>query len=219
MKKLFFLACLIGFFFLGIEVSKSSKERKTFPYLCDEKFISIILYARDQEVWIEKSLRSCLEQEYENYQVILILDGSSETSLEYAKRIPLEREALEKVLVIENEVQKGFIPCIQEVLQDLDSSEIILPFSAKDFLANKNCLKKINALFKNASIKVVSGKTLSYPAYAKNSFEIKAFRPPAFSEKAGKHKYKIEDHLRGKEIKSYDILLIHNNTAYNHPFR
>ena len=209
MRKLLFSLLLIGAFFLGFHFSKPQSGKKNLSYLREEKPISILLYAKDQEAWIEKSLRSSLEQDYENYQVILIVDGSSDNTLELAKNLILETGATARVLLIKNEIPIGYEASIHEVLQDLDPSEIVLPFFAKDFLANELCLKKLNTLFVDPKVKIVSAKAISYPTYDTKSCEIKAFRAPAFFKKAGEKKI----YLKGKQAQTEEVLLLLNKAA------
>ena len=47
----------------------------------ENKKVSIIIPAYNAENWIQRCLKSCLDQTYENIEVMVIDDGSSDSTL------------------------------------------------------------------------------------------------------------------------------------------
>lgn len=216
MRSLIFPLCLIATFFAGFRVAKISPKRSILSITETEKPFSVLLYAHNQGPWIEKSLRSIFEQDYENYQVILIDDGSSDNTLEIAQNIIREMNQSAKVFLIQTEEKKGYFSSLQEVIQNLDDQEIVLPLLAKDFLGQNLALKKINGAFCETNVRIAKGKSLVYPSYETSSPEIQAFHASVFKDLSPKTLKKgkpLGSLLKGKTTTTEEILLISNQAA------
>jgi glycosyltransferase involved in cell wall biosynthesis len=106
---------IFTFFFLAkilLEIRKASKTTKALmdvrPYTReDSPKISLIVAARNEELKIEKAVKSLLRQDYPNYEVIVVNDRSTDRTLEILNQVKSEKENL-KVVNIQT-LPKGWL--------------------------------------------------------------------------------------------------------------
>lgn len=77
-------------------------------HLQDWPMISVLVAAKDEAACIEQCLRSMLDQDYPNYEVILINDRSSDQTGAIAERIAAENPRLRVIHVSEGELEAGW---------------------------------------------------------------------------------------------------------------
>ncbi len=218
MRSLIVPLCLIAAFFAGFQIAKLPQKKSTVSLSETqiEKPFSIVLYAYNQGLWVKRTLSSIFEQDYENYQVILIDDGSSDNTFQMAKDFILETNQSANVFLLQNEEKKGYLSSLQEAIQNLDDKEIVLPILAKDWLADGLVLKKLNAAFCETKVRIAKAKSIEFPSYKVSSHEIEAFHASVFKGLSKKTLQKMEHSgpiLRGKTTTTEEILLISNKAA------
>jgi len=118
--------------------------------------ISLIVPAFNEEITIKKSIQSLIELDYPNYEIIVIDDGSTDKTLEEAKKFETSR-----VKVIHQRNQ-GKANALNTGTKN-SKGEIIITVDA-DTTLKKDSLKKISARFaKNSQIGAIAGNVKVIP--------------------------------------------------------
>lgn len=81
-------------------IKNSSNLIKDKKFSFNQPFVSVIVPARNEEDNIEKCLLSVLNQEYSNFEVVAVDDGSEDQTLEIMKRIKSKQEFSKKLKII-----------------------------------------------------------------------------------------------------------------------
>ena len=183
--------------------------------------ISIIIRTKNEERWIEQCLKKIFDQNYDNFEVILVDNNSKDKTLEKANKFPITVVKINKFLpgkAINLGIRKS-------------RGKIIVCISAHCIPINNNWLKKIVYALKDPKVAGVYGrqKPLSYSSdfdkrdlinlfgpekkiqkkdtffhNANSAFKKKLWNKIPFDEKT-KH---IEDRIWGNEVinKGYKII-------------
>lgn len=75
-------------FYLFLFLKKSFKNSPTLPrntLVIRKPFVSVIIPAKNEEIYLQSCIHSLLNQEYENYEILIIDDNSSDKTFEIAK--------------------------------------------------------------------------------------------------------------------------------------
>jgi len=192
--------------------------------------ISIIIRTKNEERWIEQCLKKIFDQNYDNFEVILVDNNSKDKTLEKAKKFPVKVIKINKFLpgkAINLGIKKS-------------TGKIIVCLSAHCIPINNNWLKKIIFALKDPKVAGVYGrqKPLSYSSdfdkrdlfnlfgpekkiqkkdtffhNANSAFKKKLWSKIPFDEKT-KH---IEDRIWGNQVinKGYKIIYEPDASVYH----
>ncbi|MHA1696612.1 MAG: glycosyltransferase [Candidatus Helarchaeota archaeon] len=120
-------------------------------------FFSILIPGWNAEKYIERCVNSILENDYKNFQIILIV-GGKDNSFKIAKE--LERKHENIIIALEQEVPHKN-RALNKALQLVKGDIIII--TDIDCIYQKNWLSKINKHFQNPKYKVITGPYFPYP--------------------------------------------------------
>ena len=194
------------------------------------KKISIIIRTKNEERWIEQCLKKIFDQNYDNFEVILVDNNSKDKTLKKAKKFPVKIVKISKFLpgkAINLGIKKS-------------KGELIVCLSAHCIPINNNWLKKIVHALKDPKVAGVYGrqKPLSYSSdfdkrdlfnlfgpekkiqkkdtffhNANSAFRKKTWKKIPFDEKT-KH---IEDRIWGNSVinKGYKIIYEPEASVYH----
>ena len=107
------------------------------------KRFSVIISAYNIEQYIERSIKSVLEQDFTNYELIIVEDKSTDNTLKKAKEFKNP-----KIKIIANEKNSG-LGAVRNIGIDNAKGEYIIHLDGDDTLYSKDTLSKIDALIGN----------------------------------------------------------------------
>lgn len=108
-----------------------------------EKKFSIIISAYNIETYIERAIKSVLEQTFENYELIIVNDCSKDKTLEKIQNFKDER-----IIVINNEKNVG-LGAVRNIGIAKAQGEYIVHLDGDDALYENTTLEKIDKLIGN----------------------------------------------------------------------
>lgn len=233
MKTLLIFFCLMIALLFGFKTGKkerrsfmitqSSAKEEEFPIKIRKTFVFVV-YAYNQGQWVDRTLRSIFEQEYDFYRIIFIDDASKDNTFVTARDFILENNQETRTLMIRNEEKLGYLTCLYQVAQSLLDQEIIIPIHAKDWLAHSGALTRMNSAFQNPDVWIASTSGIKYPSYERIPIGFEGFYAALFKqlpasalvqdEKGAKDPLAPLRKLSTYQTKNIgDILLISNATS------
>lgn len=229
MRKGLLLFCLFLSLFLGINVAHRMKKEicfasqvypaSEFP-LKERKSFVFVVYGYNQADWVQRSLRSILEQEYDAYRVVFIDDFSQDATFTKVKNYIEENHQTEKVLLLQNREKMGYIACLYQVVHGLLDQEIVIPMNAQDWLTHPKILEQINQIYQDPDVWMSSSKAISFPSYntipnGLNSFYAAIFKQFSFQTLIQESSYlnALQKIAQTKDKKLQDIFIISNQAA------
>lgn len=102
-------------FYLSVHQLKEDEE---IEYDLDEEpSVAIFMPAYNEEDVVERAIKSALELDYENYEIILVDDGSTDSTLEEARKFSEH----EKLTIIEQGENRGKAAALNTALENTDA--------------------------------------------------------------------------------------------------
>ena len=93
----FAILAAMGFIQQHTRIYESGEEDYSLMTVSDYTVpVSIILPAKNEEIWIKDSLRAILNLDYPNYEVIIVNDGSTDNTMDILNEM-LELKAIDMV--------------------------------------------------------------------------------------------------------------------------
>lgn len=219
MKVLFFFLALFGLgFWWENKQIQSQQVVRSFPITSEKTFVFIV-YAKNDALWIEKSLRSIFEQDYDSYRVLWINDGSTDDSFFKAKQFVTAQNQDAHVFFVHHPTERGFSFCLHDALQYVDDQEIVLPIRAHDFLSHSGALSKLNAVYQDPDIWEVRSPSLLFPSYEDGEEGLHSFYAALLKEipfhewQEGSYLKSLAMIAQGRSKKIPDILALSNLAA------
>jgi glycosyltransferase involved in cell wall biosynthesis len=114
------------------------------------KLVSIIVPCYNQAQYLDECLQSVLEQTYENWECIVVNDGSPDNT-DYIVKIWKEKDSRFKYLYKDN----GGLSSARNAGISKANGEFILPLDADDKIASKYCELALQEFEKNQDLRVV----------------------------------------------------------------
>ena len=109
-------------FYMSIYRATPIEQELTDSELEKEPSVSILMPAYNEENVVEGALKSTLDIDYENFNVIFVDDGSSDSTLEKAKKFSED----EKLKIIEHETNQGKGRALNTAIEHADSDYTIV---------------------------------------------------------------------------------------------
>jgi glycosyltransferase involved in cell wall biosynthesis len=145
------------------EVTSFVKE-KSYPLVENRSFV-VVIYGYNQSMWCERALSSVFEQEFDHYRVIFVDDASTDGTIDCLNQYVLTNHQESKVILMRNGTKIGMTASLARAIGSCLDREIVIPLSAKDWLASPFVLSQLNAFYQNPDVWLSSSKTLEYPSY------------------------------------------------------
>ena len=129
-------------------------DRRCYKSTGIQKKISVITPFYNAENYIQKCILSIVSQEYENYELILIDDASTDNSYNKAKDViaTLHPEIQNRCKLIKNDSNMGAVYNHYRALSNIDDDSIVMLVDGDDSLHNNNTIFHLyNDLYQQAA--------------------------------------------------------------------
>lgn len=188
MKKfVLFLFLLIVAFGVGFEATRWNpfrKEKNTegkkvlgnqfrpsdFPL--KNRSFTIVVVGWNNGATVQKTLDSLFAQNYENYRVVYIDDGSNDGSYELARDLVYASDKLLQVTLVRNEERLGDLANLVRAVQSVGDEEIIAVMDGKDWLAHEWVLAELNRYYADSDLWLTYGQSVDFPSYKRGNSNV-----------------------------------------------
>ena len=125
----------------------------------DQPNISVIIPCYDQAQYLEEALQSIAGQTYQNWEVVIVNDGSNDNTEAVAQKWAGRDERIRWTTI-----KNGGLANARNIGIDAARSELILPLDADDTITNTYLEQAVSAIQSSPDIKVVYGKARLFGA-------------------------------------------------------
>ena len=115
--------------------------------------VSVVMAYYNTEEFIVESIQSILDQSYENIEVILINDGSSDSSQEIVDKLATDHKVIRN---LRNEANSGLAASVNKAIREA-KGEFIARMDADDIMSPDRIEKQVSFLLNHAEIDVLGG--------------------------------------------------------------
>ena len=145
-------------------------------------FFSIIIDTCNHEKWIEKCITSCINQDYENFEIIILDAKSDDKTFEICKEFELKNP---KIKVFQNEQRQPQVINFINLANYSSDKSILVSVDGDDWLKNNSVLNKLNEIYSSEDVWMTYGTyeefpyrdvSMFYHEYPKNIVENNDFR-------------------------------------------
>ncbi len=172
----------------------------------NQSFVIVVL-GRDNGMHVEKTLRSVLSQNYDNFRVVYIDDGSSDGSFLQARDIAYGSGKAERVLLLKNKEPLGEFQNLIHVAEHCKSDEILVVVDGDDLLSHDWVLSKLNQYYANPDLWMALGSSLERSSFTPLPKNLRTFY-------ASMLKNISESYAVDPEDLSYVELLMEQNSGH-----
>lgn len=110
--------------------------------------------------WIERCINTCVTQNYDNYEVILVDAISDDKTFEISKKLA---EDFENLKVYQNEVRIPQVANFLWLTKKAKSGSIIVSIDGDDWFKNKKVLQKLNDVYNSGDVWMTYGTYEEFP--------------------------------------------------------
>ncbi|MGE0009530.1 MAG: glycosyltransferase family 2 protein [Candidatus Babeliales bacterium] len=118
----------------------------------DERPLVISICAYNCSSWVLQNLDSIFSQNYKNFRVIYIDDGSLDTTVEQVEKYRDEHALSDKITLIANPVRVGKLKNIYHAFHTCKDTEIIVQVDGDDWLPTTHIFERINQAYQEQDV-------------------------------------------------------------------
>ena len=98
----------------------------------DTPLVSLCIFTYNQEAYVEYAVKSALQQKYSSLEIIISDDCSTDSTYEIIKNIVSEYKGKHKVTVVQNPVNLGLVPHVNNVFSKYVKGDYIILAAGDD---------------------------------------------------------------------------------------
>jgi glycosyltransferase involved in cell wall biosynthesis len=129
------------------------------------KPFTVVLIAHNDGPTVKRALSSIFEQEYDNFRLVVVDDGSRDETMERVNEFVLANRQEHRVILMKNEISLGFEASLSRASSQCLDGELVLPLKASDWLSSPSVLVRLNGAFQNKTTWVAVSSSIQYPSY------------------------------------------------------
>ncbi|HEX2583135.1 MAG TPA: glycosyltransferase family A protein [Chlamydiales bacterium] len=173
---------------MGLEEGEARFQRTLYPVT--NRSFAVVIIGRNNGAFVEKTLQSVFSQNYLDFRIFYVDDGSNDGSFELASDLIYESGQLMRVTMIRNEEPLGTLASLRQVVDTCPDSEILVVMGGQDWLAHEWVLSTLNQYYSDPDLWLTFGQYREYPEYSLG------FCRPLRDDRDLRHQPLIASHLK-----------------------
>lgn len=126
-----------------------------------QNHFTIIIDACEQEEWIERCIKSCINQNYNNFEILLVDAISTDRTFEISKEF---ENKYNNFSCYQNEIRVPQIANILSLTEHSKDNTIIVSVDGDDWLKDNDVLNKLNIIYNSGDVLITYGSFEEYPS-------------------------------------------------------
>lgn len=125
-----------------------------------ENFFSIIVDTCNQEKWIEKCLESCVSQDYENFEIIIVDAKSDDRTFQICQKF---EKLHPKIKLYQNEIRQPQVANFIWLSKLAKDHSILVSIDGDDWFKHSMVLRKLNDVYESDEVWMTYGTYEEFP--------------------------------------------------------
>ncbi|MGE0009532.1 MAG: glycosyltransferase family 2 protein [Candidatus Babeliales bacterium] len=155
MKNIFVTLYALGF--LACWAAPCLPSTTELPFI-----ISVCAY--NASAWVEKNLESLCTQEYSNFHIVYIDDGSEDDTAQKVENYRTQHNVQDKITLIRNQTRQRKMKNIYTLFHNCPDESIIIQVDADDWLAHNKVFCIINKTYQEQDVWLTYGQFQVHPS-------------------------------------------------------
>lgn len=123
-------------------------------------YFSIIIDTYNHEQWIQKCIESCVSQNYNNFEVIVLDALSTDKTFQICKEL---QQKYTNLKVFQNETRQPQVANFINLSKLATDESILVSVDGDDWLKNENVLTKLNEIYTSGEVWMTYGTYQEFP--------------------------------------------------------
>ena len=123
-------------------------------------FFTIAIDTCNHEDWIERCIKTCVTQRYDNFEVILVDAISDDNTYNIAKKLTKD---FDNIKIYQNKIRIPQVANFLWLTELAKSNSIIVSIDGDDWLKNNKVLKKLNDVYNSGDVWMTYGTYEEFP--------------------------------------------------------
>lgn len=159
--KFFWLCFLLARVLVGNESLNIATKA---PFATKQRHFVVVVPTYNNDRYFQRNFDSIINQDYENYEVIIIDDASTDNTYANLHQVIEAGNFQNKVTLMRNEVNRGALHNIYSMIQKCKNESIVVLCDGDDWLGHLEVLKDLNLYYENEDVWVTYGQFTRYPS-------------------------------------------------------
>lgn len=157
-----------------------------------ENFFSIVIDTCNHEKWISKCIDSCLIQEYQNYEIVIVDAKSDDITYDICRQYQLKNP---KIRLYQNDERLPQVANFIWLSELSKPGSIIVSIDGDDWFKHGNVLDKLNSVYENDEVWMTYGSYEEFP-YRDVKFHYQAYPQEVIDTNSFREYKWLGSHLR-----------------------
>jgi glycosyltransferase involved in cell wall biosynthesis len=131
------------------------------------KSFVILIHSCNDKDFVKKNLDSVFTQSWDGFKVIYIDDASLDGTADLVEKYIQKNSLHQKISLIKNEIPAGILSNLQKGAKQCSPDQILLLLEGSDWLAHRQVLEQLNAVYADPNVWLTYGQYCSYPDYSR----------------------------------------------------
>lgn len=136
----------------------------------ENNLVSIVIPCYNQASYLEKTIQSVLKSDYKAIEIIIVNDGSTDTSLDLAKKLSSQNSRIQVL-----DQRNAGVAAARNHGITAAKGKYILPLDGDDLISENYIAEAVQVLDSNSAVKVVYCKAVKFNDSGEKPWKLKPF--------------------------------------------
>ncbi len=135
----------------------------------EQKRFVVLITSHNTEEFVEKNMRSVLEQNYDNFRIVFIDNGSSDRSFSKAGDWVRRYKMTPRTKFVRRGEKTSTTELLYFAIQEMNNQEIVVLLDGKDWFSHTEVLNELNRYYNDPHVWLTYAQYSNFPEYEKGN--------------------------------------------------